>query len=178
MKLKDYVPHIYKYNLEMNTLIEVEENEIENVKSSIRISFLNTFANTANEEGIQQFEKLLGILSSTGDKLQFRKERVLNRLSSKPPFTEKYLQNLMNTIIGEGNWEYNINYNNYSLVIRSLKPGDKWLYELTKTLESIIPVNIDWTIEMYSVNWKFVIDTYETWNDITNMTWKQVKEGE
>ena len=55
MKISDYLPSLYKNNLEMNNIILTEENELENgLKLDIDNSFLNSFISTANEKGMSQ----------------------------------------------------------------------------------------------------------------------------
>ena len=62
MKISDYLPSLYKNNLEMNNIILTEENELENgLKLDIDNSFLNSFISTANEKGISQYEEIFGI---------------------------------------------------------------------------------------------------------------------
>lgn len=124
MKISDYLPNLYLKNREMNNIINSEEVELENgLKLDIENSFKDTFAKVATENGIAKFEKMLNIESDeTTETIDFRRKRIINRLVNQAPFTERYFINRMNEMLGEENWNYEINYNNYTLTINSMKP--------------------------------------------------------
>lgn len=180
MKISDLVPNLYNNNIEMNNIIYSEEKELEeNLKSKINNSFLDTFASKATESGIEKFEKIFDIKSNPyTEELNFRRERIMNRLVSSIPYTEKYLINRLNSILGEGNWNYVIDYANYKLTINSLIPGDDWYREILDFLNKIIPCNMDWSLNVYQATWGIVKDSFATWNDISTMSWEDVMAGE
>ena len=182
MKVSDYVPKLYNNNVEMNNIISTEEVEFENsLKISVDNSFKDTFACNATEKGISQYEKLLNIISDTNNEsLEFRRQRIINRLVSKIPFTERYLIDYLNNLLGENNWDYEIDYNNYTLVVSSLIPGRLWYNELVLFLTNIVPVNIDWSIELFTASWDAVLGHFPTWDSIytQEMTWQDILDGE
>jgi len=182
MQISDYMPKLYSNNKEMMNIINSEELELENnLKPYIEDSFKDTFAVEATETGIEKFEKLLNIpVDTETEDLDFRRARVLSRLVSSIPFTETYLQNKLNALLGEGNWSYTINYNNYNIVIRSLKPGDAWYRELLDFLDRTIPCNMEWSVDLYAATWAQVDENYPTWQDVfdTDMTWEELMDGE
>lgn len=182
MKISDYLPNLYNNNLEMNNIILTEERELENgLKLLIDNSFLNTFVSTANEKGISQYEELFGIKPNVDtETLEFRKERVISRLISKIPFSERYLINSLNVILGEGTWNYELDYNNYELTINSIIPGKAWLNELYDFLKRTIPCNIAYEVIIYAATWQLVKENFETWDDIkdTDMTWQELMDAE
>lgn len=180
MKISNYLPNLYKNNVEMNNIIYSEEQEFENrIKQDINNRFNDTFAIKATEKGISKFETLLGIKSdSIKESINFRRTRIINRLVSSIPFTETFLINQLDNILGKGNWSYNIDYNNYTLDVYSLLPGDEWYQELLSFFTRIVPCNIQWKVTIYSATWNQVLNKFETWNDISNMTWEEVMNGE
>lgn len=180
MKVSDYLPDLYKFNIEMNNIINSEEIELESgLKPDIDIAFKNNFVTTADEQGIEQFEKILNIEYGSGESLDFRKQRIFLRLNSDIPFTETYLVNQLNKILGKGNWSYNIDYNSYTLVVSSIIPGKNWKDELIAFLDRTIPCNIDWNIEYYETSWGVVYDNLTTWEDVYNIgTWQDIIDGE
>ena len=91
MKLSDLMPDLYNNNLEMSNIIYTEENELENnIKTDIDNAFIDNFANKATENGISNFEKMLNIKPNLDvEDLEFRRQRVLSRLISSIPYTEK-----------------------------------------------------------------------------------------
>lgn len=182
MKISDLVPNLYKNNIEMYSIINSEEYELEtNLKPNIENSFKDSFANQATENGIAKYEKILNIKSDPNvETLKFRKQRVINRLTDSVPFTEEFLQQRLDNMLGKGNWSYTLDYDNYTLTINSLVPGDLWYQELLDFMNRIIPCNIKWTIVIYSASWQKVFDKFTTWQSLlnTNMTWQDVMDGE
>lgn len=124
MQVSDYLPKLYNNNKEMQNLVSTEEYEFENnLKLNIENSFKDTFALKATETGISNFEKILGIRSDeTTETLEFRRRRILSRLISSIPFTETFLKNRLDSMLGEGNWEYTLSYSTYTLTINSIQP--------------------------------------------------------
>ena len=124
MKISDYLPNLYLKNREMNNIINSEEVELENgLKLDIENSFKDTFAKVATENGIAKFEKMLNIESDeTTETIDFRRARIISRLVSSIPFTETYFINRMNEMLGKDNWNYELDYNTYTLTINSTKP--------------------------------------------------------
>lgn len=182
MVISDYIPRLYNSNVEMQAIMSSEQTEFEDsLKISLDNCLKDTMAVQATDKGIAQYEKLLGIISNpTEESLDFRRQRVLNRLISQIPFTERYLENYLNNFLGEHNWRYEINYADYTLTIYSLIPGQLWYNELVLFLTNIIPVNIDWRVELFTASWDAVRGTFDTWGTIYDeqMTWQDVLDGE
>ena len=180
MKAHDYIPDLYKSNLEMNVLVNSYEDELENgLKKGINEEFNNGFILVSNENGISRFEKIFNITpDKANEDIEFRRSRIMNRLVSQIPFTEKFLQQQLDIIIGKNNWNYDIDYNNYTLDINITTPGKSWLIELNQLLDRIIPCNIVWTVNIYQASWKSIKENFETWNDLTSYTWEQILEGD
>ena len=180
MKVSDYVPKLYKNNLEMYNIINVEEIELEsNLKPNIENRFKDSFATKATEAGISKFEAIFDIkYNPATEDLKFRRDRIMNRLISSIPYSERFLVNRLNELLGQGNWDYEIDYNNYTLTINSLIPGKNWYLEIIDFLNGIMPCNIDWKINIYSASWDAVRDTFATWQSVSEMTWEELMSGE
>ena len=89
------------------------------------------------------------------------------------------MKNRLNIILGEGNWTYNISYNDYTLTITSIVPGKNWKDELLTFLDKIIPCNIDWEVQYYEASWGIVYNHFDTWQDVYDTgTWQDIIDGE
>lgn len=180
MRVKELIPSLYENNVEMQALYNSQEIELDTkLKQYIDNKFLDTFASKATLQGIEQFEEMFSIQADPiNESLEFRRARIMNRIVSSLPYTERYLINKLNTLLGENNWRYTIDYAKYQLKIYSLIPGKSWYRELQNLLSQIIPVNIDWEISVYAATWGIVKDSFSTWNDIKDMTWQELEDAE
>ena len=175
------LPILYNNNIEMQELMNTEQIEFDGITFTIRSNFENTFIKIADSDGLLRFEKMMGIVANPEtEDLDFRRERLWNRINSSPLYTERYLEQKLNDILKPDNYYYEINYNNYTLDIYATRPGKLWLNELKKLLEKIMPCNIVWTIHLYAATWQAVYDNTSNWNDLynENLTWQEVMEGE
>lgn len=141
--LKQRFNRIYENNLTAGAIIDAVQPELDFCIDTLANHFRDTFAKTATESGISRWENVLGIVPNPSiEALEFRRERILNRLISGIPYTERALHIIMDNIMGAGNWSYTLDYNNYILVINSLRHGKNWVSEMDLILDKIIPANI------------------------------------
>ena len=142
-KASSYVPQIYKGFTEMEDLIAVEDNildEAENEKKNLED---NQYVLTANEYGIEQYEDMLDIIPNPAvETLQFRRDRIINRLSMTPPFTFRFLKKKLDEIIGVGKWKAYIDFSTYTLYVESSASNQIWFEEIIITMSNLKPANI------------------------------------
>ena len=144
--LGSFVPHIYKDVTEMDAIIDAEQEQLSYAQTEASQAFANTFVLTANYEGIEMFEMMLGIIADpTTESLEFRKQRVLNRITLAPPFTFRFLKKRLDDIIGKGAWNAHVDFNNYTLYVESSALNQNWYQELEFTINQIKPCNIIFT---------------------------------
>lgn len=142
-QLSSYVPSYYNKVQEMDALMQVEQSMLDEFQYEMLRAFQNTFVLTADLSGIQLFESMLSIVAnpSTED-LEFRRQRVLNRLTTSPPFTMRFLKQKLDAIIGEGKWQVTMDYDNYTLYVEASALNQNWYSELEFTINQIKPCNI------------------------------------
>ena len=144
--LGSFVPHIYKDVTEMDAIIDAEQIQLSSAQIEASQAFANTFVLTANYEGIEMFEMMLGIIADpTTESVEFRKQRVLNRITLAPPFTFRFLKKRLDDIIGKDAWNAHVDFNNYTLYVESSALNQNWYQELEFTINQIKPCNIIFT---------------------------------
>ena len=144
--LGSFVPHIYKDVTEMDAIIDAEQIQLSSAQTKASQAFANTFVLTANYEGIEMFEMMLGIIADpTTESTEFRRQRVLNRITLEPPFTFRFLKKRLDDIIGKGAWNAHVDFNNYTLYVESSASNQNWYQELEFTINQIKPCNIIFT---------------------------------
>lgn len=141
--LGSFVPHIYKDVTEMDALIDAEQKQLSSAQTEASQAFANTFVLTANYEGIEMFEMMLGIIADpTTESLEFRRQRVLNRITLAPPFTFRFLKKKLDDIIGKGAWNAYVDFNNYTLYVESSVVDQHWFNEVRITINRVKPCNL------------------------------------
>ena len=140
---RDLFPSVYDGVLEISVLSETDDVLLDRALAKLERAQLNQFILTADEETISVYEKMFSILANpTTETLQFRRERVLNRMSLRPPFTMRWLQNKLDEIIGVGKWDAYVDYANRTLYIESFVVNQQWFNELRITINRIKPCNL------------------------------------
>lgn len=141
--LSSFVPAFYKGVVEMEDIIGAEQIEMDIARREMTAAFANTFVLTADEVGILMFENMLNIAANTyTEDLEFRRQRVLNRLSMSPPFTYRFLKQKLDQIIGVGAWTAYIDFENYTLYVESSATNQNWYHEVEFTINRIKPCNM------------------------------------
>lgn len=176
-KLQDYVPKIYEDILEMDKLIDAEQivfdeaiDDLANVKD-------NAFITSSDVERIRQYEKLLKIKASPStEDLAFRQERVLNRMSTRPPFTIKWLKEKLSVFLGEDNYKITYHPNEYYIYIKVKDMSDETDKELRETLSATLPMNMSWyVVENPYTTYGELKDALITHNELSLHTYEEIK---
>lgn len=140
---RELFPSVYNGVLEISVLSETDDVLLDHALAKLERAQLNQFILTADEETISVYEKMFSILANpTTETLQFRRERILNRMSLQPPFTMRWLQNKLDEIIGVGKWNAYVDYANRTLYIESFVVNQRWFNELRITINRIKPCNL------------------------------------
>lgn len=142
-KASSYVPRIYSGFTEMESLIVAEDSILDTAEAEKKNVENNQFVLTANEYGIEQYENMLGIIPNPStETLQFRRDRIINRLSMTPPFTFRFLKKKLDEIIGDGRWKAYIDFSTYTLYVESSASNQIWFEEIIITMSNLKPANI------------------------------------
>lgn len=140
--IKEFVPNIYTDVTEMEVIVDVNDkllNSEENILNDLENS---QFIMTAPEHAIEEFEKLLNIYPLNTDTIEFRRIRVMNRLSMTPPFSLPYLREKLDSIIGIGKYNCYMDYDEYTLYVESSATNQSYATETYITINKLKPANI------------------------------------
>lgn len=141
--ISSFVPTIYKNIMEMDNITDAEERIMDIARKELTSAFANTFILTSDESGVIMFERMLNIIADPkAEDLEFRRQRVLNRLSMSPPFTFNFLQQKLDEIIGVDAWKAYIDYNAYTLYVEASASDQNWYSEVEFTINQVKPCNL------------------------------------
>jgi hypothetical protein len=141
--IKQYLPNIYDTILEFEGLVASENTLFDNLDAETKKVRDNQYILTADIDGIIAYEKMLNIIPKpTTETIEFRRQRVINRLSMVPPFTFRFLKQRLDEIIGVDRYTVSVDYPNYTLYIESSAENQEWFHEILVTVTKLKPANI------------------------------------
>lgn len=122
-------------------IAKVENTNFNRVKIELLQLFSMRFVNETDEMGIARWEKMLKLKRRPSDTLETRRMKVLAKINNKLPYTWRSLQQLLNSIFGEGNYQINLDPQEY--ILELLIPSEQNYYrEVSEILDPMIPLNI------------------------------------
>lgn len=162
----------------MHQIINVTQVELDRLDNLQEQAFNNNFVILADIEGLQKWERVLNITADIDENIEFRRQRILSRLSGIGPYTKFFLMKFLDSAVGSGNYRLAINvYAQYNLFIRL---ADDYLVlenEIKTYLRQLIPANM--TLDLYRLwaNWQDILTRYMTWEKVLGADkWEKFKE--
>ena len=138
-----YLPPWFRRILDFQEICKTESAQMEALAAAIHAVADNFFFQTMDAGAVAMWEKIFGIVPNPQtETLDFRRQRVLNRVSMQPPFTLQFLYNKLDQIIGRGKYEILVDYPNYTLYIRSSAENQAYATEVSYTVGRIKPAHI------------------------------------
>lgn len=138
-----YLPPWFRRILDFQEICKTESAQMEALAAAIHAVADNFFFQTMDEGAVSTWEKIFGIVPNPQtETLDFRRQRVLNRVSMQPPFTLGFLYQKLDQIIGKGKYEIHVDYPNYTLYILSSAENQAYATEVSYTVGRIKPAHI------------------------------------
>lgn len=141
--LLQYLPLWYREILDYQELCLAEGESFENLAQAIHSVADNFFFQEMGEGAIAQWEAVFGITANPEtETLEFRRARLLNRISIRPPFSLGFLYQKLDELIGKNQWTVTIDYPNYTLYVESSAKNQEYATEVSYTIGKIKPAHI------------------------------------
>lgn len=141
-ELLKYLPDFMQKYKEIQEIMKVEKIVIDQLWKEYIRAFRNNFINYADKDGIELFEKMMNIKANINDSLEVRKQNILIKWNSQPPYTWRFLINFLNSILGEGTNEPVRNLEIQELRIISHITTIGTISSTYDTLRYLIPANM------------------------------------
>jgi len=174
MPIRDNYPPIYDNNKTVDALSYVQQIELDSQKARIKQIFNNSFVLTADEVGVRNYERILSILAFPDETLDYRKVRIIAKLSLRVPFTRLFLFSFLDFIFGVG--QYRLDFPDpFKIRIRVANiPNARFLEGLAE-IRRFIPANIEMEVTELRKTWRELQTEYTTWGQpfaITNWSYR------
>lgn len=160
--LQALYPTIYRGILETDLLCEAGDAQFNDYFSAMDAARQNQFALTADATGITALERIYEIRANpAAEDLEFRRQRLLNRMRMKVPFTFAFLLERLDEVIGKdkykawisrgdwcsrlGSWQLGVDpmrEQPYTLYVSTAAKHVSWYEEIHVFVEKIKPANI------------------------------------
>lgn len=141
--LLSLLPPWYREILDYQEICKTEQEEIDALANEIVAVGDNFYIQTMGETAIADWENIFGIIPNIyTETLEFRRSRILNRLSSRPPYTMEFLRQQLDRMLGPGNWEVRMDYEHYTLYIEASAEDFQYANEISVTIGKIKPAHI------------------------------------
>lgn len=139
----EYVPDVYKDVKEMDELVKAQDHNWDILISLVDKEYARFYIQTSDEIGVERFERVMQITADPSiETLEFRKERLLSRANSTLPYTTIWLRNYLNAVLGETNYELDVDYDDLIITLYGFLLDYSWSREVANTIRDIKPANI------------------------------------
>ena len=140
------IPTWFRDILEYQELCRTETEQFTAFLNSMQAVASNFFFQTMDISAVSTWEQIFKIVPNPEtETLDFRRARLINRISTKQPFTLGFLHRKLDEIIGPGQWTVDVDYPNYTLYIEASAQDKNYWSELAVTLNMIKPAHIIYT---------------------------------
>lgn len=138
-----YWPEWFRKILDFQALCQTEGEELRGMAEAMDQVRQNLYVQSMDEGATAEWESIFRIVANPAtESLEFRRDRVLNRLSMRPPFTLTYLYQRLDALFGPGNWEVEMDYPNATLYIEAAVEDQQYFSELSATMDIVKPCHI------------------------------------
>lgn len=145
-----YLPEFLKQYRELDALFQAEQPEFQTLVHNQIIEFNDFFIETATQEGLKRFEKILGIYPNPGDSIEIRRKNIMVHWYTHDVYTLLTLKNRLSMLQGNDNiqltWNEDDPFLLHVVTRLELKGQVDTLYQI---LESMLPANIAYDSDNY-----------------------------
>ena len=182
-RIMSYLPPYYEDVLEFVQIGQTEGVELDQLEVAVKQLFADQFVLTSGVQAIKRRELMLGIQADPAtETLEFRKQRILNRYRTKPPFTVRWLQEQLDTLVGPGMTVVSINTEAFIMYVTTNIENSNVFKEVQHTVQTVKPANIVYQQKTYINSTiglaEHIIRRGISWNyGLDNDTWKLGEES-
>lgn len=169
-----YLPQVLHDLKEIIEIANAEEPVLEMLWEEVENTLNNQFVITANVEGAARYESMLKLVSGESETIETRRFRILTRYQEQAPYTYKVLKQLLDSLLGEGQYELTRNVAEKWLKVKMELTVKRQFEVVEVMLERITPQNMILTVEL-RYNQHALLHKY-THAQLAAFTHRQIRE--
>ncbi|WP_074438609.1 YmfQ family protein [Clostridioides difficile] len=174
INLISYLPQILQDKEEYEKIFNADNKEIKTLNDKLDDVLNDQFLENLTISGVKRWEKIMSIVPKSNESLEDRRFRIFSKYISKLPYSERFLRNWLDSIVGEGNYELTVNNATYNIHLESDARNQDWFNEVHSFVSNIKPCNmtLDYTRVLVSKdNGMYFGATTVTGHEITIYPW-------
>lgn len=140
--ISKYWIQIIRDTNEFKQIAAAENPEFNGLLDAIYNALKDGFIQDATGYGVGRWEKLLGLTIKDGMTLEDRKVQILTYLSVKSPYTWRVLKQMLNTLLGEYNYEVSLDNDTQTLNMSIASSCFSKKDEIEDLLNRVLPKNL------------------------------------
>lgn len=175
-RIMRYLPEYYREIEDIKELAATESIELDNMEIAIQQLLDDQYVMTASVDAIKRRERMLGIQADpTTESLNFRRRRLINRYSTKPPFTRRWLQQQLDRLVGPGMTIVSVDPQQFILTVTANIENANVFREVIHTVDVVKPANmvyqqntalhadigLDERISKQDITWNYVLGSWQ-----------------
>lgn len=137
-QLIDYLPSVMAELLEMQGITSAVQPQIDALWNETEFLLDELYVPSATSIGLKRWETMLGLPSSGS--VEKRRQEILLILQSRLPYTETFLRNYLEDILGDV--LLTVEYGNYNVSVEVGSESEPLLVSIASQLRQIIPANM------------------------------------
>lgn len=145
VNVNKYLPPVIRSAREFQKIADGENPEFNLTWQNIDVVWANQYVMQCTVEGVQRWEKIIGINARINDNLTDRKIRILSYINRTLPFTIRVLENYIESICGNGNFSIVLDCVGYTLNIKTIGLSTIAMEDVSETLDLMIPADLVYT---------------------------------
>lgn len=174
-RMLDYYPHVIKIIQEFKAITCVEGFEIDFLTSDIDVIINEAYLTTMGESRIKQWEKKLGLVASTDDSIEDRRDKIIATIRGNGKLNTE----LINSIVGAFTHGTAVSYIEDSTLYVKIQPpvGNKQykFANVEQALRPKVPAHLGLVVIRDYATWGEVKDNFASWTAISNAdNWESI----
>ena len=146
--LLSYLPDRFHEIKEFIEIAKVENPILSELWSMLDEELDNLFIVSIDKSGAERYEQMLNLKSLASDTLESRRFRILTRYNEQAPYTKKVLNQLLDSLLGNGSYVLSVDHENKSLNVKIELTMVNMFNSVIDMLERITPQNMVITVEL------------------------------
>lgn len=137
-----YLPPVLQDVYEMQAAAQAENSELSRLWQGAEDAMNDQFIDSATENGVSRWEKMLLLYPKDTDTLPERKFRVQSVLSGRLPFTVWALREQLDSLCGPGNYELTVDHANFKVTVFLALAAQENYDTVCELLQKMLPANL------------------------------------